>query len=192
MRLWKWLQPLPPDSDWENYFEEGEVLVWSGAPKPGIRMTAPTVFLSIFGLPFLFAGITVSVGGAMQFLGLRSWVDGGFGFFVFLFGLPFIAVGGALSIGTWVHASQKHNFVRYALSNRRAYIAKSWWRHDLSVYPIYKSSPVHLERDKTYTVRFYKMREYDSDGDLITKEISFEHIADGKEVYALLRKTQGD
>ena len=189
-RLWKRLQPAPPDTDWEAYFEPGETLRWSGAPLPGIKITAMTALLSLFGLPFLFFGLGAIASGILQLFQMSSAADVGTGLFTLAFGLPFAAIGGGLSIGTLVFATQMHHFTRYALSDRRAYIAKSWWRHSMSIYPINNPAPLHLKRGKRDTVRFYKLRQRDSDGDWVKEEVAFEHIADGEKVYALFRDAQ--
>ena len=185
--------PQRPEADrWDDYFEPGERLLWQGAPEPGLKMAPLMVFLSLFGVPFLGAGVAVFASGLHQAAQLDSASGVGFGLFLTVFGLPFIAMGAGLVFGPWYAALTAHRKVRYALSDRRAYIAKSWWNHTLESYRIRPDEPVELVQGRNDTVWFHVGDEVDSDGDRATRRAGFENIADGRKVYGLLRAIQRD
>lgn len=183
-------QPAPKSQRWEDYFHGHEEVLWSAAPLDTPQISWGMVALSIFGLPFLLAGLGTFSAGLLQILSFDGWGSVGVGLFLLAFSMPFVAVGGGLTIGTWVAASLRPHFVRYALSNKRAYIASSWWNHKMESYPIGPDSQIELHQGKSDTVYFAKMTGRDSDGDKTTTRIGFEHIADGAAVYALLRDLQ--
>ncbi|TAG11990.1 MAG: hypothetical protein EAZ40_16375 [Rhodobacterales bacterium] len=96
-----------------------------------------------------------------------------------------------LVFGQWIAASQAHRRIRYALSTRAAYVAQSWWTHSLDSYPILPGTSIGLAKGRLAdTVWFHTMTQKDSDGDRSTTRIGFENIADGDQVYGLLRSIQ--
>lgn len=148
------------------------------------------VGLSLFGVPFLLVGLGTMLAGIAGLFASGKMIDLGGGLFMILFSLPFVAVGVGLTIGTWVLSYLNPYFVRYALSNKRAYIATSWWYHKMESYPIDAHNYTALEHGKEDTVYFIKLSGRDKDGDRKTTRVGFEHIADGAAVYALLRDIQ--
>jgi len=188
--LIKRIQPAPQTRSvtWEDYFHGHEVLLWSSAPQPKMNWTWTMVGLSLFGIPFLLAGLGIIAGGVLQMTGAAHEVT--IGLFMILFGLPFLGVGVGLTMGIWVAVWLSPHFIRYALSTKRAYIAKSWWNHTMESYPIGAHSYIKRQQSKTDTVFFAKFTERDSDGDRNTSHIGFENIADGAAVYKLLREIQ--
>lgn len=188
--LIKRYQPAPKSERWEDYFHGREELLWSASPVATMNWTWGMVGLSLFGLPFLTMGSVVMGLGIIAIFSAASPSEFGMGLFFFAFSLPFVAVGVALTIGTWLASSLKPQFIRYALSNKRAYVASSWWSHKMESYPISQDSQIELQQGKSDTVYFATMTGRDSDGDKTTTRIGFEHIADGAAVYALLRDLQ--
>jgi hypothetical protein len=94
-------------------------------------------------------------------------------------------------IGQWWAAAEAHKRLRYAVSTRCAYIAKSYRTRSIESYPILQGTALGLEKDRgADTVWFQVRTEKDSDGDLTTSRISFDNIAEGDKVYALLRSIQ--
>jgi hypothetical protein len=170
---------------WEDFLDPGEKLLWQGAPAPGLRITLPMVGLSLFGLPFLAAGLGTFGFGLVQLLGGRSLAEGGTGLFLIAFSAPFAGVGGLMVFGTWYKAA--HRRVRYALSTRRAYVATSWWKRRLESYPISPDTPLELERGPTDSIWFRTETRPNSD---TTTRVGFENITEGERVYALLRRIQ--
>lgn len=176
---------------WEHYFQPGETLLWEGAPKPGVHSWPKIIGLALFGLPFLIVGVGVCLTGMWQMINAKGWGDVGLGFFFTAFAIPFGGVGAVMVFGQWWAAAEAHKRLRYALSTRCAYIAKSYRTRSIESYPILKSSALGLEKGRTAdTVWFHVQTERDSDGDRTTSRISFENIAEGEKVYALLRSVQ--
>ncbi|MBA3910018.1 MAG: hypothetical protein C0524_09030 [Rhodobacter sp.] len=173
---------------WERYFQPGEALVWEGAPKPGVHGLAKIIGLAVFGLPFLGAGIGMLVAGLRQIAIGASWADIGLGLFLSVFALPFAGAGALMVVGQWWAAHEAHGKIRYALSTRAAYIAKSYWARSIETYPILPSTATGLEKGRTAdTVWFHVRSEKDSDGDRTTIRIAFDNIADGLSVYRMIR-----
>ena len=177
---------------WEDYFGPGERLIWKGAPQRRWGRFSPVAIgLAIFGLPFLMAGLAVSGGALLYLLGLDiGWAGAAGGLFMFFFGLPFIGVGGGLVFGPLYAMSQAHRKVRYALTNRRAYIATHWWKRKMEVLVIESDAPLTIDDGRT--VYFHTRIGTDSDGDRSTEQKGFENIADAHAVYRLIRDIQTD
>jgi hypothetical protein len=176
---------------WEDYFQPGEKLLWEGAPLPGVRGCAKIIGMALFGLPFLVIGGGLCIAGLVAVFGGQTLTEKGLGLFLTLFSLPFVGVGVFLVIGQWYAAAQSHRRIRYALSTRCAYVAKSWWTQSIESYPILPASSIGLEKGQTAdSVWFHARDEKDSDGDRSTTRIGFEHIADGDSVYRLIRSIQ--
>ena len=176
---------------WQDYFQPGETLLWEGTPKPGVHGKAKIIGLAIFGLPFLVVGVGTGVAGIRQLFFAQGWGDLGLGLFLAAFAIPFAGIGGVMVIGQWWAAAEAHKRLRYAVSTRCAYIAKSYWTRSVESYPILPGSALGLEKGrKADTVWFHVYTERDSDGDRSTSRISFDNIADGESVYRLLRSIQ--
>ncbi len=174
---------------WEDWFEQGERLIWEGAPEGRWTLNPWLLFLAAFGVPFLAAGLFVS-GGALLF---GDPFDFGFAgilgrFVAFCFGLPFLASGIGMVFGPLYMQSQAPRHVRYALSDRRAYIATSWWTRQIEILTIPPGSPIEVEGGRS--IFFQTLVGRDSDGDRITTRKGFENIADAAVVYRLLRGIQ--
>lgn len=181
----------PPKHDrWDDYFDPGETLLWQGAPEPGPRSYLLTIFLSIFGVPFLLAGLGSAGTGLASLIGMEGIADLGFGVFLLAFSVPFIAAGGGLAIGTWYFAFNEHKFTRYALTNKRAYIAKSFFKHAITSYKLQADDVITLEQGRFDSVKFKTVHGYDSDGDKTANTIGFDWIKDGRDVYAMIRQIQ--
>jgi hypothetical protein len=176
---------------WQAYFQPGETLLWEGAPKPGVHGKAKIIGLAIFGLPFLLVGIGVFLAGIRQTFTAPTWTDVGLGLFFATFAVPFAGIGAAMVIGQWWAAAEAHRRIRYAVSTRCVYIAKSHRTRSIESYPILRSSALGVEKGRTAdTVWFHVLSERDSDGDRTTTRISFDNIAEGDKVYTILRSIQ--
>ena len=174
---------------WEDYFVPGETLLWEGHPEPRSGFSPGMLGLAIFGLPFLVVGVGLSGGALLAFLGFsNSLVEAAGSLFLFFFGLPFAGAGIGMVFGPWYAARNAHRYIRYALSDRRAYIASNWWSRKMEVLAIAPDAPVSIEAGQS--VFFQSTRSLDSDGDTVTKRRGFEHIADAPKVYRLIRQIQ--
>lgn len=168
-----------------------EHLLWEGAPRPGIHGKGKIIALAIFGLPFLFVGIGILGAGIGSLFTGKTWGDVWLGLFVTAFSIPFAGIGALLVIGQWWEAAEAHRKVRYALSNRAAYIAKAYRTRSIEAYPILKSTASGLEKGREAdTVWFHVRSEKDSDGDRSTTRVGFDNIADGEMVFRLIRSVQ--
>jgi hypothetical protein len=178
-------------SGWETYLQPGEKLLWEGAPKPGVHGKGKIIGLALFGLPFLIIGISVAVEGITQVSASESWRGIGLGLFFIAFAVPFTGIGALMVFGQWYAAHEAHRKLRYALSNRAAYIARTYWSRSIASYPILKSAPTGLEKGRTAdTVWFHVQSETNSDGDRSFTRIGFDNIADGDAVFRLIRSIQ--
>lgn len=185
--------PMTPDpTPWQTYFRPGETLLWEGTPVPGFHQRGKAIFLMIFGLPFLIIGVAIFFFGLHQLTQAATASDAGLALFFTAFGIPFGGIGGFLVFGPFIEARTAARHVRYALTNRAAYVARSSFGRKLSVYPILPTTALELEHgDRASSVWIHARLERDSDGDLGTTKAGFENIAEGEKVYHLIRDLQG-
>ena len=106
------------------------------------------------------------------------------------FSVRFLGAGAAMTFGPWLYAANGHKLTRYALTNKRAYLATSFLKHSIATYAIAADDVVTLTQGRTDSVRFKTVHGRDSDGDKTTQKIGFENIKDGQDVYALIRQVQ--
>lgn len=173
---------------WDRYLQPGERILWEGAPLPGIRNRTRLVFLSLFGVPFLLAGLGGSAVALQHIFWLR---EVGIGGFTLAIGLIFAVIGYALVFGQWAEAAKAHRATRYALSSRCAFIARQSRKRSMESYPILPKTALELDHCDGYdNVWFHARSEVDSEGSLTTTRIGFEGIRDGTEVYRLMRGIQ--
>ena len=174
---------------WEDWFEDGEHLLWEGGPAQGIHHPFRNAFMTAFGIPFLFGGLGVAGAGIAMGLSFASvWsIIGAIG--LLAFSTPFLGVGAGMVAGPWYHDLMKHNRVRYALSNRAGYVASRWWKRDMNVLPLTPGTRVEYKEGAkgTGSIWFSFDTTVDSDGDRTTKKQGFETIADARTVYNLVR-----
>ncbi|MEO0914240.1 MAG: hypothetical protein AAFY59_14840 [Pseudomonadota bacterium] len=184
------VNPEPSRTRWEDYFEPGEKLVWQGRPIPGGGHPG-YILLSLFGMPFLGAGLFTFKEGVDHLIGAAVDLEADFDFmFLIPFSLPFLAIGAGLVFGPWLWPRYALRRTRYALSNKRAYIATTIWGQKLETYAITADADIEIESRRHHTVTFANRVSKDSDGDLTTTKISFENIEEGEKVYHLLRDIQ--
>lgn len=173
---------------WEDYFQPGEKLLWQGAPMPGFHAPGAVIFMSIFGIPFLVAGLALGFGGLWAIFIAESWGERGLALLATVFGLPFLGIGLYLVIGQWWIVIAAPRRIRYALSTRAAYIARNFWRRQMTVYPISADTPLELVKGRLGdTLWFHSYTEKDSDGPVTTRA-GFENIAEGRQVLRLMRE----
>ncbi len=177
---------------WDTYFERGERLIWEGKPQKGFHFGLEGIVHNLLGLPILLGGIFFFIIGTGQSVGLVAPpADGANGLKMALFSLPFLAAGIWLVLGPWLAGPIATRYVRYALTNRRAYIARSFLKRRLKSYPISPDSPLELEKGRGVDNVYFQTEDYrDPDGDKKIRKIGFENVADGDRIYQLLRKVQ--
>jgi hypothetical protein len=177
---------------WSTYFRPDETLVWEGAPVPGFHQRGKSIFLMVFAFPFLIIGIAVFFSGLNRMTLAETLSDAGLAIFFAAFGIPFGAIGAFFFFSPLIEARTAARHVRYALTNRAAYVARSSFGRKLSVYPILPQTALELEHGtRASTVWLHARLERDSDDDLGTVKAGFENIAEGTKVYHLIRELQG-
>ena len=173
---------------WQTYLQPGEILLWQGAPLPGIRNKARLTFLTIFGIPFLLIGIF----GTLASLHLVFWKSQiGLGLFLLAIALILGGLGVIMVFWQWVDAARAHRTIRYSISSRCAYVAIIGAKQRIDTYLILANSETSLEHRNGYDNLWLHLRhERDSDGAPTTTKIGFEGIADGLTPYKLIRRIQ--
>ena len=167
---------------WKAYLDEDEKILWTGQPQPGLMFKPSDLALSGFGFFFFaFAIFWTTMAGSM---GSEA---GLFGYIFPLFGVPFILVGGYLLFGRFFWDAYVRGKTRYALTNRRAIVAKSAFGRSMASHPITKSSEIELQVCTPDTVNFAaKFVRTKNGGHNVP--VGFERIEDGATVYKLLRE----
>ncbi len=154
-----------PRDLWQDFLVTDEPILWQGAPVPGIHQKARLGFLAAFGLPFLLVGIGMFAGGLQKFWQAQDMSETWMGLFLASFAIPFGIAGAVLVFGQYYTAATAHRRIRYALSPRAAFVAKSYLRRSLASYPIGPDTPVELEKGKSADcLWFHIQEERDSEG----------------------------
>jgi len=178
------------DIRWEDHFLPGEKLLWQGAPVAGVHSWRALIYMTVFGIPFLVAGLGLTFGGLWAATSAAGWAQLGYALLAVVIGLPFLVIGLYLVAGQWVAALRAPDRIRYALSTRAAYIAQRYWGRKFAIYPITASSPLTLDCGRRAdTVWFHSHDERDSEG-IGTVRAGFENIDQGAHVMRLLRQVQ--
>jgi len=170
-------------NSWDDYLDPDEKLLWQGAPATGLKLTGKGIFLSLFGLFFLgFSVVWVTMASMMQ-TGMA------FDYIFPLFGLPFVLVGLWLVVGHWFFDAYKRKRARYALTTKRAIIARSMINRRMESYEITKNSPLSLVEGDLDTVNFAQKTTRSNNGPTVV-DIGFRYITGGREVYNLMQDVQ--
>lgn len=182
--------PPPPvrerSEGWGPYLDRGEKLVWEGAPAGGIRIRPSDLFQSLFGLFFLgFSVFWVYMAATMG-----GGAPGPFGVIFPLFGLPFVAVGIYLVAGRFFWKAYVRGRTRYALTDKRAIVATNAFKRTLKSYPINAGTKIEIEPGPETTIWFAEEERRGQKGRRYTVKKGFEYIADGEEVYRMMRRMQ--
>lgn len=170
----------PRLESWDDFLESGENLLWQGAPARGLRFSGKGLLLSLFGLVFLSFSVF--------WVGMASFMTAGepMGMLFPLFGAPFVLVGLWLVVGHWIYDAYKRKRTRYALTTKRALIARTVLGRKMESYPISKDTQITLVSGTLDTVNFAERVYRNKDGDNVVP-IGFRFIEDGQKVYNLLR-----
>lgn len=186
--------PSPPrrqrPESWGTYLDSDEKLLWDGEPAAGIRVRGGDIAQSVFGLFFGgFAIFWVTMASSMM-SGSSFGDDMGFFRFFPLFGVPFIIVGAYMVIGQYFWKAFVRSRTRYALTTKRAFIAKSAWGRSLKSFSISADTQLEYEPGQEATIWFAKEERRGSKGRRYTVKKGFEYIPDGDRVYRLMRQVQ--
>ena len=169
---------------WAPYLDPGERLLWEGAPDAGVRVRGSDIAQSVFGLFFLGFALF------WTFMASTMGAEAGGGFRAFgLFGLPFIAVGAYLVCGHFFWKAYERSKTRYALTTERAIVAKSALGRSMRSFPIRSESEVAYEPGDPATIWFHREVRRGRKRRRTIRH-GFEYIADGDNVYRLMRSVQ--
>ncbi|MGI9370798.1 MAG: aspartate carbamoyltransferase catalytic subunit [Ruegeria sp.] len=164
---------------WDKLLDRGEKIIWQGRPDGEFSIKDVSIVLVFFG--FFFAGFAVFwVAMASQASILFS-----------LFGLPFVAAGFFLVANGIFGRTFRRRRSWYTLTDRRAFIATNFPFHGrrLKSYSITEENQLELVDGRHPSVYFDKETRRGNKGNYEIS-IEFENLADGREVYALLRGIQ--
>jgi hypothetical protein len=161
--------------------EPGEIILWEGAPKPGIVNWTGFVIGAAFGALFTIVGL-FGVYEGLQEIFVRS-ADG-----IVLLNTAvafwFLVGGPAVMVESWRLAFRKLQTERYAVSSRCAYIYDGRPTPTLKMYPIHKDLELKLDTRKGYSNVWFQFVD-DGDGGIIRS--GFEAIVDGATPYNLIK-----
>lgn len=165
--------------EWDGLLDPGEVILWQGAPDPGLRIGFGQIASAAFGL--LFAGF------ALFWMIGASRADGGF----WAFGLIHFSVGVGIILGGlfWPTIRRRRTF--YSLTNKRAFIATQlpFPSRSLKSYPITQNTVLDLIDGRFTSVHFATEFRRSKNGHREVP-VGFEDLPDGRNIYNLLRQVQ--
>lgn len=176
----------PAVESWAHYLDPDETLLWQGAPGTGVRFGGADIAVGLFGCVFLAFALFWTFMAATLGGGTGTPVDWAFP----LFGLPFVAVGAFLVFGRPFWNAHVRRHTRYALTGRRAIVARSAWGRSLKSYPIDEDTQIDYRPGREATIWFAQEERRGNKGRRYTVKHGFEFIADGDEVYRLMRQIQ--
>jgi hypothetical protein len=173
---------------WQSYFLPDETLLWEGAPLSGFRPSRLELVQIVIGLIVLFVGL-------LLFLGIAPSPEdpAKSGLALLAIASAFTGIGGFLVLQPILRAYADSRHTRYALSNRAAFVARTWPIRRMEVYPILPARQIWLQKSwNAHTVLFHLRTEEGSESSTATTHIGFRNISDGKKVFHLIRNGGSD
>ena len=171
-------RPATPDhKGWGPYLDNGETIIWQGRPATGIRVRPKQIGMSVFGVFFFGFAVFWTYSAAQSSLLFAS------------FGAPFLTVGAYLLFGQYIWDAYARGLTVYALSNRRAFIAKRALGRSIKTYPITATSSIEYQPGEEAHLYFASQQVRTKNG-YTTHKIGFEFIQDGQKVYNVIRDIQ--
>ena len=169
---------------WEPWLAPGERLLWQGAPARGLRLSKVDWVLIPFSL--------VWCGFAVVWTGMA--IAGGLPVVAILIGVVFVIIGLFMVIGRFLWDAHVRAGTRYALTDRRAFIATRHFGRRLRSFPITAATPIEVEAGKTTSIWFALSptgrRIGTARHGTMPERHGFQHLIDGPEVLALMRHVQ--
>ncbi len=164
---------------WEGILDEDETILWQGRPDTAVTWKWVHLFTGLFGLAF--------AGFAVFWMFLASSAGGQF----WMFGLIHFFVGLAIGIGPPFASAWRRRHTWYTLTDRRAFIASDLPLRGrrLKSYPVDEDTPLDYQPGDPATVYFAHEMRRTKNGSR-RHDIGFERIADGEDVYRLMRDIQ--
>lgn len=173
--------PAPVPAGWEGILEEGEQILWQGAPDPRVIFSLTQIPEILFGL--FFAGF------ALFWTTMASLTGGIFG----LFGLPFLVVGLMVIFKSNYLMAFLNRHTYYTLTSRRAIIATSfpYVKREMKSYPIDAKTEIELSQEDEFgTIIFHRKLWHSRRSGSRSKDIGFYRIQDARRVFSLMRQIQ--
>lgn len=155
--------------------QPGEVLLWEGAPKPGIHFQRSDLFAIPFsllwcGFAIFWEASVIAAGGPLLF---KIW------------GVPFVLMGLYITVGRFFFRAWRLAGTRYAVTDRRVIIAD---RRE-TVFLLYGQIPLlqkDLRSNGTGTIWFQRPEVYGGRHGRRVPGVGFEEIAEAERVYKLI------
>lgn len=167
------------NTEWDGLLDPDERIIWQGAPVPRLKLEWENSFQPLFFLFFtgfsVFWMVMASAGGGI------FWT----------FGLLIFAVGiyNLVLIHFWKRYVRQHTF--YTLTNKRAFIGSAlpFKGRTLDSYPMGQDRTISYIDADLPGIHFASRIKSTRNG-MTAIPIGFENIADGREVYGLIRRVQ--
>jgi hypothetical protein len=173
-----WLRFTPPAAPYSPALEDGERLLWRGAPIQGVVVTLSDIPRTLFAI--VWCTITASVMEA----GIAGALQDGFDLGdvpILLFFLPFVIVGAYALIGQFFVDTRSRRISSYALTTRHA-VVKCGAKID--------TFPLYALRDAKMVVAPSGVGSiFFTSADTAPPAGSFDLIPDAKYVHELIRTT---
>ncbi len=169
---------------WAHYLDQDEALLWQGAPSGAVRLRGNDLMVvAVGGFFVLFSVVWIGLAVA---IGPQSGAEA----FFPLFGVPFLLIGLLVMVGGPRWNARVRRRTRYALTDRRAIVARSAWGRSLKSYPIDEDTRIDYRPGPEATIYFAEEVRRGNKGNSYTVRHGFEYIADGDAVYRLMRDIQ--
>ncbi len=173
---------------WQPYLEADERLLWQGRPAGGVRLDERLRRRLFFGI--LFIGIFVYLIFGEQITGAPSpsSFPPGAGIAVIVLGILWLAVPVISDAVTRART-------RYALTNKRALIARGGSGHRIKSYAIDSRTEIDYRPSNLAAINFAQRRESVMETSGTTQGrgfvgVGFRYLTDGEKVYDLMTKVQ--
>ncbi len=178
--------PAIDPGEWAAALQSGERLLWTGRPEPGLDFRKTSLVESLVGIGFIGIAIVwfVSTGAVVSEGRARGpgWINA----ILPYLGLVFLAIGLYLLVGHFFWKAWVRRQSRYALSDRRAFIATNLFRRSLASYPFTRWMPLELEPGTPGTVWFADEEKRGTNGQRYIARYGFECIADAAQVHRMI------
>ncbi|MEM8797187.1 MAG: hypothetical protein AAGE61_16615 [Pseudomonadota bacterium] len=179
-------------SGWANYLEDGERILWEGRPDTRVflfdRQEKYRHFLAGLWLLFMVFFFETTTGDAGDlivnvFSSISLWL---LAFLVLVFGY--------FLVGRWIIDAHERKHTVYALSNRRAFIARSaFGRRDLRDFRITEEMPVKFKNEDPASITFGpkpNIFQRNNKWGVEDGSFTFRGISDPKKVLQIIEKIQ--
>lgn len=169
---------------WEDYFDPNEVLLWEAVPDPKARQYYQ-LFMIIPAIAALWFSSILADVALNEISRVDASPDFGTILIIAMLLVGFVVQFGLAFMWCWAFAFNRHKYIRYALSNKRAFVEASFTGHVLRTYKIRSDDRISLDQGKLDNVRIKSGKQ----GNL-TRRIGFDDIVNGPELYSLTQKVR--